>query len=724
MSDRLASLDQFRSEYDEESLGMLSDILSTLYQNPERSVLREYIANGIDAHRISGYDGPVEVTLPSTSRPTLVITDHGDGLSREDMQRVYFSYVRSTKREDDTQIGALGLGAKSAFALTKSWTVSNVHNGLKYVVASVNDDYGAPQQTVLVNGVPTDEHSGITVTIPISERHLTHRWYETASSLALWLPKGSVRIEGRTSERHWTEETSVYGNTIRAKSPSLSSREYSVFQAIMGGIGYVVDDLTKETVLREATQIIHDGEFDSPEVHAAMREHSKASLSKDHGYGVNNVPVDDAEKNLARMGHAHSTLRDSLLASVMSRPLKVDLGDVDFMPSRESVKGTPRTISALAQAVADTVNTLSKDILAARAKSPEPRIASVRALTARTGINEREALTAAGIHDTDTNVHSIGVDGRRIGTHNVILGAPSRVLVTGIAGTSLYKGKMYARAHHTSVYVIDGSDLNDKHIGDIGRYFRDASGDSTVMTHEEFKAAVATEFPSNRGGVDTRHAVKITDGVGGYSSDNVPFSEIEDVFDGLDAVYVTDEMRYTSTLRAASEVGMRIAVVVRGRRKYDTFVKILGEDVVRPDTALLEDVDKRVSAESVRIVVGADRDELVAVALSVSERAKRVTGDLITVFDSPAGNLVPEDHRARAFVNSYTHGAELVETYRGKALRNAYLRVERMAAEENDERAITARVEVDTDPWPLLAHARDSSKRALSHMAMYLAAVG
>ena len=124
-----ASLDQFRSEYDEESLGMLSDILSTLYQNPERSVLREYIANGIDAHRISGYDGPVEVTLPSPTHPKLVIRDHGDGLSREDMQRVYFSYVRSTKRDDDTQIGSLGLGAKIAFALTKSWTVTNFHDG-------------------------------------------------------------------------------------------------------------------------------------------------------------------------------------------------------------------------------------------------------------------------------------------------------------------------------------------------------------------------------------------------------------------------------------------------------------------------------------------------------------------------------------------------------------------------------------------------------------------
>jgi len=719
-----ASLDQFRSEYDEESLGMLSDILSTLYQNPERSVLREYIANGIDAHRISGYNGPVEVTLPATSRPTLVITDHGNGLSREDMQRVYFSYVRSTKREDDTQIGALGLGAKSAFALTKSWTVTNVHNGLKYVVASVNDDYGAPQQTVLVNGVPTDEHSGITVTIPISERHLSHRWYDTATSLALWLPKGSVSINGESRLKHWTSGTEVYGNSIRANGVSHSYREFNVFQAIMGGIGYVVDDLTKETVHQEAAALLRDCTYDTADVFGALLKHPKASLAKDTNYGINNVSVEDAEKNLARMGYAHMALRDSLLASSMARPLRVDLGDVDFMPSRESVKGTPRTIAALAQAVAGTVNQLSKDVLSARSKSPEERIALARSLAVSTGVNEREALSAVGIHDTDTTVYSIGVDGRRIGAHSLVLGGHARVLVTGVSGNTLYKGKMYARAHRVTVYVTENPSLVDPYLGDIGRYFVDSSGESTVISHEEFKSSVAIEFPANRGGVDTRHPGWVTDGVGGVIRDMVPFSEIEDHFADVEQVYVADDSPYTQRLHDASSVGMQIAVVNRGRRKYETFVKLLGEDKVSPYSTIGEVVEAKIRSESIRIVATADRDELYAVALSVSERAKRITEELLAVFDSPAGSVVPDGHRARVFAASFVRGAELTDTYRGRALLKAYLRVEKLAVEERDTDAINARIEVDTDPWPLLPNSVSATRRALNHAAMYLAAVG
>lgn len=717
-----ASLDQFRSEYDEESLGMLSDILSTLYQNPERSVLREYVANGIDAHRISGYDGPVEVTLPGPARPALVIRDHGDGLSREDMQKVYFSYVRSTKRDDDTQIGALGLGAKSAFALTKSWTVTNVHAGLKYVVASVNDDYGAPQQTVLVNGVPTDEHSGITVTIPISERHLSHRWNETAQSLALWLPKRSVVINGDSPYKHWSSEALVYGNTIRPQI-SYSSREFSVFQAIMGGIGYVVDDLTKATVRQEAETLLAAGEFDTRAVHDAMSTHNRASLSRELGYG-RTVPLDDTEKNLARMGYAHADLRGTLLASVMDRPLKVDLGDVDFMPSRESVKGTPRTISALAQAVADTVSQLSSDVLSARGKAPEARIAAARALTAATGVGDREALTAVGIHDTDTEVSSIGIDGHRLGAHNVILGAAGRVLVTGIVGTSLYKGKMYARAHHTSVYVTSGTTLVDSNIGDLSRYFRDAAGDSTVLTHDTFKARVSTEFPAQRGGVDTRHAVWVTDGEGKVVRSMVAFSEMEDHLDGYTRVYVADADPYGQWLRDASTFGMRVAVVLRGRRKHETFVKTLGEDIVTGYTNTMHnEVQAHVAKEAVRLITASDRGEVRSLALVQSERAKKTVEELLTLFDSAAGSLVPDAHRARAFVADYIAGADLKETSRGALLSNALLRVNGLA-DEGDELARAARVEVDTNPWPLLSGIGGSDKRALTHVAMYLAAVG
>lgn len=713
-----ASLDQFRSEYDEESLGMLSDILSTLYQNPERSVLREYIANGIDAHRISGYDGPVEVTLPSPTHPKLVIRDHGDGLSREDMQRVYFSYVRSTKRDDDTQIGALGLGAKSAFALTKSWTVTNIHDGREYIVASVNDDYGAPQQTVLVNGAPTDKHSGITVTIPISDRHLSHKWAETANSLAVWLPKGSVVINGSAPFMHWTRETTVYGNSVMPNPETYSSREFRVFQAIMGGIGYVVDDLTKDAVREAAAALLYASQYDTDEVRAAMAKHPKSSLSKVHGTSHIAVAGDETEKDRAREGYAHASIRDSMLSAAMDRPLKVDLGDVDFMPSRESVKGTPRTISALAQAVAGTVEKLSADVIATRAMPRENRVKSALSLAHASSTMPREMLTAVGVHDTDTNVFSIGVGGSRVGAHAVVTGASgSRVLVTGVAGTALYKGKMYARSHRVSVYVIDGNAATDTHLGDLSPYFTE------VIPHERFKSIVAAEFPANRGGTDTRHRVWVADGLGAVDFDLVAFSELEDHLDGIERVFIADDDPYRQRLVDASQFSLRTAVVVRGRRKFDIFVKALGEDVVADYAGISDVVDAHINSEAVRIVTEADRHEVECVLLAQSEGAKRATAELLSVFDSPASELVPDDHRARKFVASYVHGIDLKTTYRGAALHRAVMRVERLA-QDGDKGARAAQVSVDTNPWPLMAGISKGERRSMTHAAMYLAAVG
>jgi len=407
----------------------------------------------------------------------------------------------------------------------------------------------------------------------------------------------------------------------------------------------------------------------------------------------------------------------------MSRPLLVGLGDVDFMPSRESVKGTPRTISALASAVAHTVHALTSEITATRTKSAETRVKAAHRIADASHLNTREVLVALAIHDTNTAVHSIGVDGTELGAHALISGASKarRVLVTGVSGTKLYKGRMYARAHSCGVFVTEDTSLIDPHIGNISGYFRSTDGNSGVMTHDEFKARVAAEFPSQRGSTDTRHPLVITDGEGGVSRDQVPFSELEDFLDGVDCVYVGDELPYHGALTEASDLGKRVAVVLRGRRKFETFVKELGEDVVAPTSKLAVDLSLFLATESKSLVAGASAFDKAAVSLAMSEHAKRVTENLIVLFDSSVGDLIADTHRARTFASTYVAGAELLTTTEGNRLRRAMLRVSDLSSCDADAAALV--VDPDCDPWPLLKDVTSTS-RAMTHAAAYLAAVG
>lgn len=189
------SVRTYRPEYDEQSLAVIADMLGTLYTNPHRSVLREYIANGMDAHREAGVDKPLHVILPSDNTPVLQIQDFGNGMSKEDIIRVFFSYGRSTKWDSDNAIGMFGIGAKSAYSISPTWEVISVHDGIKYTALAHNED-GDPQFD-MDDGVSTDDPSGVTISIPVdlcAAASLIDTLKKNASDIISWFPEGSISL--------------------------------------------------------------------------------------------------------------------------------------------------------------------------------------------------------------------------------------------------------------------------------------------------------------------------------------------------------------------------------------------------------------------------------------------------------------------------------------------------------------------------------------------------
>jgi len=111
-----------------------------LYSDKILAVLREYGSNAWDAHRDAGKsEVPIKVVLPTAMEPTLIIRDYGLGLSPDGVFKVYTQYGASTKRNSDNSVGMLGIGSKSGFAYSDSFTVTSYHGGSKRTYVAVLD---------------------------------------------------------------------------------------------------------------------------------------------------------------------------------------------------------------------------------------------------------------------------------------------------------------------------------------------------------------------------------------------------------------------------------------------------------------------------------------------------------------------------------------------------------------------------------------------------------
>ena len=171
---------------------IMSILREGLYTDRVLAVLREYSANAWDAHRTSGKaDLPIKVTLPTDMNPTLVIRDWGTGMSEEDIFGVFTQYGESTKREDDTAVGCLGVGSKSGFAYSDSFTVISYHGGMKktYVAVLDQSDIGTMSR---LNEEPCGDEVGIEIQVPVKRKDIWEFENKAKSLFRYFDPKPEI----------------------------------------------------------------------------------------------------------------------------------------------------------------------------------------------------------------------------------------------------------------------------------------------------------------------------------------------------------------------------------------------------------------------------------------------------------------------------------------------------------------------------------------------------
>jgi DNA topoisomerase VI subunit B len=131
---------QFQIKASSHAFRILSD---GLYSDKISSIIRELSCNALDSHIANGNpEIPFQIHIPSKLIPHFHIRDYGIGLSEEDIMGLYSTYFASTKGQSNDFVGALGLGSKSPFSYTDSFTVESWFNNEKKTYAIFIGDEG------------------------------------------------------------------------------------------------------------------------------------------------------------------------------------------------------------------------------------------------------------------------------------------------------------------------------------------------------------------------------------------------------------------------------------------------------------------------------------------------------------------------------------------------------------------------------------------------------
>lgn len=206
-----------------------------IYSDKITAVIRELSTNAYDSHvEAHKTHTPFDVHLPIPTEPWFSIKDYGTGMSKDKIENLYSTYFDSDRNTSNEFIGALGLGSKSPFAYTDSFTVESNYNGKKYIFNCFINEDGSPQVVELHNEC-TSEANGVEVKFSVDEEDFREFEYKTKKVLSIFkrrpnilgkhiiFPYQSVVLAGDDWELLYE---SSYRNCI---------------QAIQGNVAYEID---------------------------------------------------------------------------------------------------------------------------------------------------------------------------------------------------------------------------------------------------------------------------------------------------------------------------------------------------------------------------------------------------------------------------------------------------------------------------------------------------
>ena len=308
-----------------------------IYVDPARVVPQEYLCNARDAHREVSQSKRIRVTLPNGLDPRLVIRDYGPGIDDERI-KIFTRYGDSTKRSDDDQTGGWGIGCKCAWSYTDSFTMSTVFINSdskrvkkKYHLYVTGDN--CPGICRLVSERETEDDLGTEIVIPIKNNDIRKINSSVRDTVAYWNEDELPIINGEES----------YSNILgedHGRFWSLKDGDHR-FSVVVDGINYQLNGKLLEEGITEYQ--IHDGKAEEV-CYKLSEEYIKILRS--------NMPL---------------------------LKLKFATGEMDISPNRTDLSYTPKTITAIQNAM-EAVRSFICDIVVHITKNSDSLLDFIRCL--------------------------------------------------------------------------------------------------------------------------------------------------------------------------------------------------------------------------------------------------------------------------------------------------------------------------------------------------------
>jgi len=268
---------------------MYDIFLDKMYTNKVGSVLRELASNAWDSHVTAGTaNKPFDVELPSWLDKNFSIRDYGTGIPHDEFKKIYTTIGRSTKDEDNQQIGGFGIGSKSFFALTDMCTVENIQGNRKTTWLCYRDG-GFPHVDKLSDEI-TQEPSGLRVAFSFSSDLKIKFEREIVKQLAYFPVK--PRVLGETTIK-WQDTPDLtqgyaYSDGISGHTIVMGNVNYPLNMEDLGIIRYSYkstgNDLpdNKELLQLLSQTIILDVPLGSVDITSSREALSMTERTKDY----------------------------------------------------------------------------------------------------------------------------------------------------------------------------------------------------------------------------------------------------------------------------------------------------------------------------------------------------------------------------------------------------------------------------------------------------------
>jgi hypothetical protein len=284
----------------------LINILSGLYSDQIKAIIRELSTNAADSHIMNGNGTqPFDIKLPSNWEPSFYIRDYGVGLSPEQVENVFTEYGASDKEDSNDYTGCLGLGSKTPFSYhTRTMTIESWYDGKHYIYNAHMGEDGIPEMSLLAESDST-EPTGVKITVPVAATDANN-----------------FKVKAEDVYKYFK----IKPNFVGSVKPTIPVIEYSI-----------------------------RGQNDDWGIRKNSRDR--------YGYAVGNAGCNAVMGNICYAINFSDTNLSSIHSNIIATcPIDIsfDIGDLDIAPDRESLSYDARTKNNIIYKLKDVADNIVK----------------------------------------------------------------------------------------------------------------------------------------------------------------------------------------------------------------------------------------------------------------------------------------------------------------------------------------------------------------------------